>query len=336
MTSAAPAGAPRARLHLTGAGGWGILTCLAITAAAANTGNNLLYMLLAVLAASYAVSAWASRRSLLGLEAEIVAPDEITRGRSAEIVATLATKAARSPGIVLDLEAFDGSGRQVQRSVRALSVVTAASPASLALPMSIDRRGPVRLRLLARSPFPFGIIEGLRGIATAEMLVLPEPDHSWRRSLDHSGVDGEALSRKGEGTEIFNIRNYAWGEDARRMDWKATARLGRPMIREYAQEQQRSVVLVIPMLSAGDEEGGERVIARAAGAAVDLAREGWSLRLLAPGADERGDARHILRALAKLKIGERTAGGDWWRGRVMPGETVLELGPAMGPEGARP
>jgi uncharacterized protein (DUF58 family) len=318
---------PRARIHLTGAGGWGIVTCLAIAAAAANTANNLLYLLLALLLASYVISAWTSRRTLLRLTGELVAPSQVRRGEAADVVASLATSGRHAPGIVLELHVQDARGVEASApAVRSVPVVEPGSPTSVSLPLLAARRGPATLRLIARSPFPFGLIESEGRIAEEEILVLPTPDPSWRRAVEDSSSDGSPVHRKGEGTEIFNIRNYHWGEDARRMDWKATARLGRPMLREYSRETQRSVVIVLPPFAEGGEEAAERAISRAAGAAEDLGREGWQLRLLAPGADVRGDAHAILRALARLDVATRTDDG-WWRSRVAPGESVLELKP---------
>jgi uncharacterized protein (DUF58 family) len=323
--------APRARIHLTGAGGWGILTSLAIASAAANTANNLLYLLLALLLASYAVSVWLSRRTVASLAGQIVAPSEVIAGSPADVVVIAGSRGRRAPGVVLELRAVDSAGWEwAPPSIRSLPLVEADRTSSASLRIVVGRRGPARLRLVGRSPFPFGLIEGLRRLAEEEILVLPVPDASWRRALDEARSDGAPAPRKGEGTDIFNIRDYQWGEDARRMDWKATARLGRPMLREHAREHQRSAVLLIPSLPGpagsappGPDDPAERLISRAAGAAIELEREGWRLRLLAPGADVRGDARALLRALARLKAVPAPHG--WWRGHLAPGETVLDL-----------
>ena len=97
------------------------------------------------------------------------------------------------------------------------------------------------------------------------------------------------MQRKGRGAEFLQIREYLPGEDARYLDWKATARLERPMIREQAREtERRATVVVDPARPAGRrrEEGDEAVetaISRAAGALHGLASRGWSLRLVTPG-----------------------------------------------------
>lgn len=49
----------------------------------------------------------------------------------------------------------------------------------------------------------------------------------------------------GEGREFERLREYVRGDDPRRIDWKATARRGEPIVRQYEAERSQSVVLAI-------------------------------------------------------------------------------------------
>ncbi len=49
----------------------------------------------------------------------------------------------------------------------------------------------------------------------------------------------------GEGREFARLRDYVRGDDPRRIDWKATARRGTPIVREYEAERSQSVLLAI-------------------------------------------------------------------------------------------
>jgi uncharacterized protein (DUF58 family) len=51
--------------------------------------------------------------------------------------------------------------------------------------------------------------------------------------------------RRGEGTSFSNLREYAPGDDPRRIDWKATARRGKPITREFTVEQGQTVMIAI-------------------------------------------------------------------------------------------
>lgn len=50
---------------------------------------------------------------------------------------------------------------------------------------------------------------------------------------------------KGQGTEFQSLREYADGDDYRRLDHKASARRGRLIVREYETERNQNVILVI-------------------------------------------------------------------------------------------
>jgi len=51
--------------------------------------------------------------------------------------------------------------------------------------------------------------------------------------------------RRGEGRTFANLRDYVVGDDPRHIDWKASARRGRPITREYTIEQSQTVYLLV-------------------------------------------------------------------------------------------
>jgi len=53
------------------------------------------------------------------------------------------------------------------------------------------------------------------------------------------------LRRISEGREFDSLREYRPGDDRRNLDWKATARRGRPMVREHRPERNQLVLLLI-------------------------------------------------------------------------------------------
>ncbi|MFB0543193.1 MAG: DUF58 domain-containing protein, partial [Candidatus Bathyarchaeia archaeon] len=50
---------------------------------------------------------------------------------------------------------------------------------------------------------------------------------------------------KSIGTEFFGLREYLPGDEYRRIDWKATARLIKPVVKEYETERQISVMILL-------------------------------------------------------------------------------------------
>ena len=81
---------------------------------------------------------------------------------------------------------------------------------------------------------------------------------------------------RGSGVEFEEVREYAEGDDPRTVDWSVTARMGRPYVRKYKEERQRTFVFLFDLSSSMDggfgvfsaRETATRVAATLARAAV--------------------------------------------------------------------
>ena len=51
----------------------------------------------------------------------------------------------------------------------------------------------------------------------------------------------------GEGFEFTELREYIYGDDIRKIDWKTTAKLGRPYVKIYTEERELNVVTALMM-----------------------------------------------------------------------------------------
>jgi len=51
--------------------------------------------------------------------------------------------------------------------------------------------------------------------------------------------------RRGHGTDFASLKEYTVGDDSRSIDWKATARRDRPVIRTYEVEQEQNLVILV-------------------------------------------------------------------------------------------
>jgi uncharacterized protein (DUF58 family) len=141
-------------------------------------------------------------------------------------------------------------------------VTGSASGAEITLPAGETARVPVALSGAARGRFALGPV-ALRvrtslGLLAARMLwslddaILVTPSvASVRRfrllSLQHrlheAGV--RALRQRGEGRSFAGLREYVLGDDPRHIDWKATARRGKTITREFTIEQSQTVFALI-------------------------------------------------------------------------------------------
>lgn len=62
---------------------------------------------------------------------------------------------------------------------------------------------------------------------------------------------------KGQGVEFADLREYVPGDDVRSIDWKVSARLNRPFIKEFTEERDQTFYFVLDVSGSG--EFGSRV-----------------------------------------------------------------------------
>jgi uncharacterized protein (DUF58 family) len=66
-------------------------------------------------------------------------------------------------------------------------------------------------------------------------------------------VAGEYVSAfKGRGMEFSEVREYEPGDDVRLIDWNVTARMGHPYIKEFKEERELTVMLLVDVSSSGE------------------------------------------------------------------------------------
>jgi uncharacterized protein (DUF58 family) len=80
------------------------------------------------------------------------------------------------------------------------------------------------------------VTPSLAGVRRYRLLAL-------QHRLRDAGV--RVVRRRGEGTNFAGLREYAVGDDPRRIDWKATARRGKVISREYTVEQGQTIMIAI-------------------------------------------------------------------------------------------
>lgn len=77
------------------------------------------------------------------------------------------------------------------------------------------------------------------------------------RRLSEIGI--KSYTQRGEGTDFKELAEYRPGDDVRHIDWKATLRFKRPIVREYQDERDQCVMFLLDcgrrMRAAEDEAG---------------------------------------------------------------------------------
>ncbi len=157
------------------------------------------------------------------------------------------------------------------------------------------RRGDVVLGgVWLRLEGPWGLCARQEAVPLVSALqVFPDLRALSRDALALARVDDSAARRvppmRAEGREFESLRDYRPGDDRRTIDWKATARRGRAMIRVHQPERNQQVLLLIDCgRHMAGLVGDRRKIDHAVDAALRLAKvsldEGDQVGVVAFGA----------------------------------------------------
>lgn len=106
--------------------------------------------------------------------------------------------------------------------------------------------GPLHLRLwgpLGFSGKQFSVPLGDSIEVYPDLLALRDGPLALRLAREEGGFREE--KRRGDGREFDSLRDYRPGDDPRTIDWKATARRGRPMARVHRPERNQTVLLFV-------------------------------------------------------------------------------------------
>ncbi|MCQ2736060.1 MAG: DUF58 domain-containing protein [bacterium] len=57
---------------------------------------------------------------------------------------------------------------------------------------------------------------------------------------------------KGTGMNFSDVREYYPGDDVRRIDWNVTSRLGKPYVKEFIEERERTIMIAVDVSASGD------------------------------------------------------------------------------------
>jgi uncharacterized protein (DUF58 family) len=303
-------------IRLTPEGTRFVLFTLAVGVAAINTGNNLLYLLLAMMLSLIVMSGVLSEQSLKALEIHRRLPTRLFAKEPATGFFSITNRKTRFPTFSLRLQDVV-AGAPVDRGVRLLHLAPRAS-ALQAFSLSVPRRGRHRIeevRLLTR--FPFGLFNKTATVPlVSETIVYPEVTPlPVDLALDLAALGADRVRyQRGQGAALYNLRGYHAGDESRLIHWKTSARQGTLIVKETEAEDERRATVALPLdapdgftrtpdASTTDEQTFERAVSAAASLVTHFAERGYAVRLVLgdeviPHGTGEGHRDHLLRALA--------------------------------------
>jgi len=279
------------------------LAVAAVTAGAAATGNNLLFLILAAMLSTLMISGLISRLSLAGLELDFLLPEHITAQRPVQARLQVRNLKRWMPSFSLHLK---GQHAEAVSSPVYLPVLAGGGRLEQPVEIRFLRRGLHRGGSFRFSTsFPFGFLERSVEVSlNTQVLVYPriDPQPGFEELLASVRGELEAQAR-GRGQDFYRIRPYEPFESARHVDWKATAHTGELQVREFAREEDRILEICLDLsVPPGGEEWFEKAVECCAFLVWRLSERAVRLRFRTQGFEmllpEMGDACEVLRYLA--------------------------------------
>lgn len=307
-------------------------------------GQNLVFLLGALVLGCGVVTWFLARRNLAGLEAERDLPLRTRVGLPTPVTWTIRNGHSR-PALGLEIEDRLVRGVRPARLQVEFPLVQGGSEASVSSSLTFGRRGRFELGSAAAvlwSRYPLGLFRAARALRRgAGILVRPAEGRvteRLRRKLA-GRLDAEARrQRVWRGDDvIYGVRDFREGDDPRRIHWRSTARRGALVVSEWRAEQGREAVIVLGR-SQGAGPRARKTFERAVSLAATIwracARENVRARLVLGLRSERvleESGRGLDRGLDALATAPAQSGRRPWAAlrRLQAGgapRTVIYIG----------
>ncbi|MBW2387175.1 MAG: DUF58 domain-containing protein [Deltaproteobacteria bacterium] len=257
---------PPRQLRPTRAGWVFLLINLGVGFAALNTGNNLLYLVLALLLAFLTLSGILSESALRGIEIRRTLPRDLFANADNPVRIEIRNSQRKVPAFAIVVEDRISPSHRLAETVsddwrlardRDLSVVGRVfalrvgpgQTESLSYTLRVARRGVLEFHSVRVSTrFPFGLFLKSRMIqAPGSALVYPEI-----RPLEVREINGgeetssqAAVRSRGGGTDVIDLREWQVGDSLRRVHWKSSLRRDRLYVRSQQDDHQAEVEVVL-------------------------------------------------------------------------------------------
>ena len=300
----------RRSLRLTSEGVRFLLFTVGIGVAAVNTGNNLFYLLLAMMLSLIVVSGLLSEQCVRRLNFHRHVPDLIMANEPTMVTLSLTNRSRWLPSFSIRLLDV-AHGQDLDRGLF-VDHVPAQRSTLLSYPILAATRGRLRLEgIRAETLFPFGLfLKRALYEVPAEIPVSPPIRPLSLRFVDELVSEGQGLSlpRRGHGTQLYNLRVYRPGDDSRAIHWMTTARTSNLIVRETEAEDQRRITIVLSTVAPDDDEAlFERSVTLVASLLWQLSQKSYPLRLIVDAEDSGlgSGSDHLLMMLRLLALCER-------------------------------
>lgn len=192
------------------------------------------------------------RHKLVGLNVRRGKPTPITAGESAQVELTVSNAARTRRIFFVVSEALPEALQAGGHLDLPVAILGPGEETKLSYELQPPHRGAYCLgpaRLLA--PDAIGLRQYHRDLSQAdELLVYPAPlalPYLWPASAGGQQPLKPQRRTRGQGDDLYGIRDYVPGDDPRHIDWKTTARRGKLAVVEYERTESLQAMIVLDL-----------------------------------------------------------------------------------------
>jgi len=325
------------------------LTTVFLAIGAINSQNNLLFWAFGLAIAGLLVSGILSGAALMGIEVERLPVEPVNAGAPLVIRYRVRNRNRLFPAFALYISEVPDK-RDPTRDWRGAiappgAFIAHAGPRQVVEAEAIAatlHRAETRLdRLSVWTVFPFGLTKkSVTFSQSRRVIVRPAPTVLERGLLPSDREPGNLAARSQRRSsspgEFFALREHREGDSMRSVAWRASARAGTLLTRQFTSARNARVWIVLEL--GADESRGEAAISNAAGAIALTRTRGAPVGLIVPSTglrtpalEGRGHCDALLDSLAALPaVGAPVTGAVSMLDHA-PGDVVLVFGPDAAP-----
>jgi uncharacterized protein (DUF58 family) len=250
-TSHHRAGAGPGVIRITRAGWFYILLTIFLGVSGINTGNNLIYLIVAAFLSFMGVSGFFGKRNISAIDVRLELPGEIYANTDVPVKITIRNKRRFLPAFLIRVH--------LSQNEVLCPFVDVKGEATTYLTLSFHERGHVKIgTMYLSSVFPFNFFVRYRTIpGVYDALVFPGVKKCdslglFERERRYRGE--QALERTGYEADIISVRDYIEGDPIKYIHWKASAKTGRLKTKELSSLSHRPIVIDFDAIPIRDVE----------------------------------------------------------------------------------
>ncbi len=299
-------------LQVTREGGGFIFLLFAVGIGAINTGNNLLYLVLAMCCSFIVVSGALSEQTLKGVSVQVSLPKMAYPEDSYPLHLKIsnAKKTITSYSLYVEFPLDPMGCYRIDQTAYAYQV-SSQSYVDKSLMFVGHKRGPVHLKTIhLKTSFPFGFFVKTKILPiSVETLIFPVIKNVALPSPTEYSEEGQGTIGLA-GDDLYSIREYQPGDPMAAVHWKSSAKTGNLRVKEFSKGGLHSYTLFLNIIDPQTNvmvgpETLENRVTETASLAYHLIRRGDEVSLKTPtmqipSGNTELHLEHILKYLARI------------------------------------